>query len=62
MLGCGLFHYFQARPSCISVSWLLIVFVGLTEDQFVVAEPEGVPIQRHRVQVHVTVVALGLTD
>ena len=37
-----------------------VYLVGLAEDDLVVAEAEGVPVERHRVQVDVRVGALGL--
>ena len=36
------------------------MLVGLAEDEFVVSEPERVPVERHRVQVDVRVAALRL--
>ena len=41
--------------------WLLVVFVGLAEDQFVVVQPEGVCVDGNGVEVGVRVLALGLT-
>ena len=37
-----------------------VYLVGLAEDDLVVAEAEGVPVERHRVQVNVRVGSLGL--
>ena len=39
---------------------MLVYLVGLAEDDLVVAEAEGVPVERHRVQVYVRVGSLGL--
>lgn len=44
----------------VGLSGVLVVLESLTKDQFVVAQPEGVPVHGHRVEVSVGVVALGL--
>lgn len=40
----------------------LVVLVGLAHDQFVVATPEGVPVDGHWVQIHIRVAAFGLAS
>ena len=55
-------HDLQTRLSVIGLGRLLVVFVGLTEDEFVVAEAEGITVESHGVEVNVRVGALGLSS
>ena len=47
---------------CVLTVGLLVVGVGLTQEQLVLAPAEGVPEEGHWLEEHVRVVALGLTS
>ena len=62
LLVLGLLHDLIAALSVVGLCWLLVVFVGLAEDQFVVVQPEGVIVDGNGVEVGVRVSALSLTS
>jgi len=61
LLVLGFLHDFIAALSVVGLCWLLVVFVGLAEDQLVVVQPEGVCVDGNGVEVGVRVLALSLT-
>ena len=58
----GFVHGFFAGFTMVSFSWQLVVFVGVTEDQFVVSETERIPVDGARVKVGIRVSTLSLTS
>ena len=59
VVGAGL-HGLQAGLAVVGRRRLLVVLVRVAQHQPVVAQVERVAVQRHRVQEHVRVAALGL--
>jgi len=61
-LVLGLFHDLIAALSVVRLRRLLVILVGFTKHQFVVAQPEGILVDCHRVQVDIGVGALSLAS
>ena len=61
-MGCSFIHGFFAGFTMICFSWQLVVLVGVTKNQFVVSETEGIPVDGARVEICVRVSALSLTS
>ena len=61
MVG-GFVHGFFAGFTMVSFSRQLVVFVGVTENQFIVSKTERIPVDGARVEVGIRVSALSLTS
>merc|ERR1719412_2116033 len=55
----GLVHDLVAGVSVVCLCWFLVVFRSLTKNNLIVSQSEGIPVQRHGVEIHVGVVPLG---
>ena len=62
LLVLGLLHDLVAELAVVGLSGLLVVLVGLAEDNLVVSQPEGIFVQGNRVKVDIRVGALSLSS
>ena len=58
----GQLHGFQAGSAVVGLARFLVVLVGVAENESVVAQVKGIPVDSHRIEVDVRVAALGLVS